>query len=31
MAKGNRAPLLSKNKTISDGVVKSPDSWNKLE
>ena len=31
MSKANRVPLLSKNKTISDGVVKSPDSWNKLE
>jgi len=31
MANGNRVPLLAKNKTISDGVVKSPDSWNKLE
>ena len=31
MGKGNRVALLSRNKTISDGVVKTADSWNSLE
>ena len=31
MSNGNRVALLSKNTTISEGVVKTADSWNKLE